>query len=70
MTTEAKYIRVSEACRMFSLSRGTLYRMLENGDIDGDRTPGGHRRIRKESLEDYFTRGDKKVVALMSELGL
>lgn len=67
---EAKYLRVKDACQMYSLSRKTLYRMLDDGHIDGDRTPGGHRRISKESLDDYFTKGTKKVIALLARLGL
>jgi excisionase family DNA binding protein len=67
---EAKFLRVKEACEIYSVSRKTLYKMLADGHIDGERTPGGHRRISRESLDDYFTKGTKFVIALMDELGL
>ena len=67
---EAKYLRVSAACQIYSLSRNTIYRMIDRGDIDCDRTPGGHRRISKASLDEYFTKMPKKVIAMMESLGL
>lgn len=67
---EAKYLRVKDACQIYSISRKTLCRMMDDGYIDGDRTPGGHRRVLKESLDDYFTKGTKKVIAMLAEIGL
>jgi len=43
--------------------------MLEDGDLNGERTPGGHWRIDRESIDDYFD-GDKKAVEIVRSLGL
>jgi hypothetical protein len=43
--------------------------MLETGLLRGDRTPGGHWRVDKESIDQYFS-GDEKVVALIRSLDL
>lgn len=44
--------------------------MVDDGTIAGDRTPGGHRRVNRESADDYFNRGDKEAEAMVRSLGL
>jgi len=65
-----RYLPMGKAVQYSGVSRHTLYRMLEQGHISGDRTPGGHWRIDKESIDDWFVRSDKKAFALMRDLGL
>jgi len=43
--------------------------MLESGDLNGERTPGGHWRIDRESIDSYFD-GNKKAVDILRSLGL
>lgn len=44
-----------EACAALGVSRYTLLRYLESGQVDGFRLPGGHWRIRRESVERIRT---------------
>jgi excisionase family DNA binding protein len=62
---EAKYLRVKDACVLYSLSRNTLYKMMNEGLIDGDRTSGGHRRLSRQSLDDYFKKSDRVVDCIL-----
>ena len=65
-----RYLSMGKAVQYSGISRHTLYRMLEKGYISGDRTPGGHWRIDIQSIDDWFTRSDKKAVAIMKDFGL
>jgi len=40
--------------------------MLEEGDLDGERTPGGHWRIDRESIDDFFDSSQKEVAIIRS----
>lgn len=64
-----RYLSIRNAAKYSGLSRKTLYKMLEEGDLNGERTPGGHWRIDRESIDDYFD-GDKKAVEIIRSLGL
>ena len=67
MSLQAKWLRVKEAAKYASLSPRTIKRMLEMGQLRGDRTPGGHWRVDKESIDDWFS-GDQKAVAILESL--
>jgi len=64
-----RWLRVSAACKYASLSRKTLKRMLIEGDLRGERTPGGHWRVDRESIDEYFS-GDHKALEILRSLGL
>jgi len=64
-----RYLSTGQASTYASLNRKTLYRMLERGDINGERTPGGHWRIDRESIDSYFD-GNKKAVDILRSFGL
>ncbi len=59
---------MSEASRYASLDRKTIGRMLEAGLLRGGRTPGGHRRVDRESIDEYFS-DDERAVAIVRSLG-
>ncbi len=65
-----RWLRISEAEKYASLSRNTIKKMLKDGQLRGERTPGGHWRIDRESIDDWFSRGEKKAVEIARSLGL
>ncbi|NVM20968.1 MAG: helix-turn-helix domain-containing protein [Desulfobacterales bacterium] len=64
-----RWLKISAACQYASLSPKTIKRMLIEGQLRGDRTPGGHWRVDRESIDEYFE-GDKKAVAIVRNLCL
>ena len=55
----AMMLRLKDAAARYAVSISTLRRMMDEGYISGERTPGGHRRINQESADNYFTRSDR-----------
>ena len=50
------YIKPGQAAEMLGVSRDSIRRYVEAGQIDGIKTPGGQRRIDRESVESLITR--------------
>lgn len=48
---ESMYIGIGEAGRFLGVARTTLYRMIDAGQLEAIRTPGGHRRILRASAK-------------------
>ena len=55
-TPEKEYCSTSEAAQRLGLSLGTVQQMVENGQLEGWKTAGGHRRIRVASIEEFRAR--------------
>ncbi|MBS0347117.1 MAG: response regulator [Proteobacteria bacterium] len=53
---EKEYCSTSEAAQRLGLSLGTIQQMVENGQLEGWKTAGGHRRIRVSSIEEFRAR--------------
>ncbi len=53
---EKEYCSTSEAAQRLGLSLGTVQQMVENGQLEGWKTAGGHRRIRVSSIEEFRAR--------------
>ena len=53
---EKEYCSTSEAAQRLGLSLGTVQQMVENGQLEGWKTVGGHRRIRVSSIEEFRAR--------------
>lgn len=47
-------LTAAQVARLFSVGRTTVVTWLDRGEIDGFRTPGGHVRIYRDSLERYL----------------
>jgi excisionase family DNA binding protein len=60
---------MSDASTYASLSRKTIKGMLTSGYLRGERTPGGHWRVDRESIDEYFS-GDQKALEIVRSLGL
>ena len=52
----AEYIRPGEAAELLGVSTDAIRRYSDAGRIDAIVTPGGHRRIDRESVDAYLTR--------------
>lgn len=48
---ESKYMSIQEAAAALHVSESTVRRAFDTGKLDGDRTPGGHRRILRECVD-------------------
>jgi len=67
---EQRWLRISEACKYAGLCKNTVKRMLYDGLLIGERTPGGHWRVDRDSIDAYFGRANEKAVAIVRSLGL
>lgn len=64
ITPVEEFISTREAAALLGVSRPTLVKLLDEGHIDFDR-PGSHRRVRRESVEDFLeTRRSRRAGAL------
>ncbi len=50
-----------EAARLLGLSVGTVQSLVEQGELNAWKTPGGHRRIYLESIDRYLQKHGKPV---------
>ena len=48
------YIKPGEAAEMLGVSRDSIRRYVDSGAIDGITTPGGQRRIDRESVANII----------------
>tara|TARA_R110001632_G_scaffold142807_1_gene258765 strand:- start:549 stop:746 length:198 start_codon:yes stop_codon:yes gene_type:complete len=48
------YIKPGEAAEMLGVSRDSIRRYVDSGAIDGITTPGGQRRIDRESVNNII----------------
>jgi excisionase family DNA binding protein len=62
-----RWLKTVEACTYASLSPKTIKRMVMEGQLRGERTPGGHWRIDRDSIDEWFS-GDQKAVAILRSL--
>lgn len=53
MMNTTEFVSTREAARMLGLSMTLVQNMLDREEIQGWRTPGGHRRISVQSLMEY-----------------
>jgi excisionase family DNA binding protein len=49
-----EYIKPGEAAELLGVSRDSIRRYVDKGQIDGITTPGGQRRIDRQSLDEII----------------
>jgi excisionase family DNA binding protein len=49
-----EYIKPGKAAEMLGVSRDSIRRYVDNGQIHGITTPGGQRRIDRQSLDEII----------------
>ena len=47
---DIEFITTSEACSLLQVSKTIIKRMADQGELETWKTPGGHRRIKRESV--------------------
>lgn len=66
----SRWLTLKQACKYANLSKKTILKMIEDGHLQGDTTPGGQWRVDRLSIDEYFERSKKKVIAILESLGL
>jgi excisionase family DNA binding protein len=56
-------LRTSEICKLYSISRRTLYRWIRLGMVNVVRTPGGHLRFDVDEVKKLFSEKKNQRVA-------
>jgi len=54
--TMPEYIKPGEAAQLLGVSRDTIRRYIDLGLLEGIKTPGGQRRIDRDSVQDVIER--------------
>lgn len=62
--TGTLWLTLGEASRMLGVDPDTLRRWADNGKIDVLKTPGGHRRFLRESIEGMLPRPRRSLTAV------
>lgn len=66
-----RYLKITDACRYASVSRNTMRRLIESGDVCAVKIPGGQWRVDRESIDRMMESSDReKAVAILKEIGL
>jgi excisionase family DNA binding protein len=67
--TGTLWLTLGEASRILGVDPDTLRRWADNGKIDVLKTPGGHRRFLRESIEGMLPRPRRPAVRSLSAMG-
>ncbi|HTJ60209.1 MAG TPA: helix-turn-helix domain-containing protein [Candidatus Saccharimonadales bacterium] len=62
--TGTLWLTLGEASRMLGVDPDTLRRWADNGKVDVLKTPGGHRRFLRESIEEMLPRPRRSLSAI------
>lgn len=66
MESSERLMTTQEAADALCLSVSTVKRLVENGELPAVKTPGGHRRISSDALNDYVGKRGGKTPAVIS----
>ena len=62
MPSDTTVVTQREASRMLGLSSTTVYRLLNAGRLSPVLSPGGQRKVLRQSIADYLAQGKKQTV--------
>jgi excisionase family DNA binding protein len=55
-----KYVTTTEACKLIGVSKTVIKRLADEGILKIWRTPGGHRRLLRSSVDEYIMNNGKE----------
>jgi len=55
-----KYVTTTEACKIIGVSKTVIKRLADEGVLQIWRTPGGHRRLLRSSVDEYVMNNGKE----------
>jgi excisionase family DNA binding protein len=58
--TNSKYITTTEACELIGVSKTVIKRLADEGVLKIWKTPGGHRRLLRSSVDDYIMQNGRE----------
>lgn len=58
--TNSKYITTTEACELIGVSKTVIKRLADEGVLRIWKTPGGHRRLLRSSVDDYIMQNGRE----------
>jgi excisionase family DNA binding protein len=64
--TNSKWLPIGEAVRLTGLSARTLKRLIAEGQLKSSRSPGGHRRVLLEDLDNFLRQSSAAPVSASS----
>jgi excisionase family DNA binding protein len=65
-----RWLTISSAAKYAGVCPNTMRKLVDEGEVDAGRTPGGHRRVDRESIDGYFNRDQEAALAIVRDLGL
>lgn len=63
MTQPTEWVSLKEAAKILGAHPTTVRTWADHGEIPTERTPGGHRRFRREDLENWVKSHDTRTLA-------
>lgn len=58
--SNSKYVTTTEACKLIGVSKTVIKRLADEGILQIWRTPGGHRRLLRSSVDEYIMQNGKE----------
>lgn len=58
--TNSKYITTTEACDLIGVSKTVIKRLADEGILQIWKTPGGHRRLLRSSVDEYIMQNGRE----------
>ncbi len=68
MPAHSEWVSLGEAAEILGVHPTTVRSWADSGELPSKRTPGGHRRFRRQDLDQWITRRDKKAEAVEAQL--
>jgi excisionase family DNA binding protein len=59
-TKNSKYVTTTEACELIGVSKTVIKRLADEGVLQIWKTPGGHRRLLRSSVDEYIMKNGRE----------
>ena len=61
---DSEFVGIGEAARLMSLSRTSMQKLVDSGEVAAIKTAGGHRRILRKSLPNLLHQANSTIAQL------